>query len=58
VDENGIEPKCLIYLTDLCCKSFPEPPDYPLLWVRGLKLRHTSHKAAPFGETLRIRIGD
>jgi predicted metal-dependent peptidase len=49
VDENGIEPKCLIYLTDLCCNSFPEPPDYPVLWVTD------SHKTVPFGETLRIR---
>ena len=48
VEENGIEPKCLIYLTDLCCNS-PEPPDYPVLWVTD------SHKAVPFGETLRIR---
>lgn len=49
VEENGVEPKCLVYLTDLCCNSFPEPPDYPVLWVTD------SHKAAPFGETLRIR---
>jgi predicted metal-dependent peptidase len=51
VEENGIEPKCLIYLTDLCCNSFPESPDYPVLWVTD------SRKAAPFGETLRIGIG-
>lgn len=48
VEENGIEPKCLIYLTDLCCSSFPVAPDYPVLWVTD------SHKMAPFGETLRI----
>lgn len=52
VDENGIEPKGLIYLTDLCCNSFPVEPDYPVLWVTDLQ------KAAPFGETLRIHIGD
>jgi len=33
VEENGIEPKCLVYLTDLCCNSFPQAPDYPVLWV-------------------------
>lgn len=48
VEENGIEPKCLIYLTDLCCNSFPVAPDYPVLWVTD------SRKMAPFGETLRI----
>jgi hypothetical protein len=50
VEENGIEPKCLIYLTDFCCHSFPETPEYPVLWVTD------SPKTAPFGETLRIRI--
>jgi predicted metal-dependent peptidase len=48
IEENGIEPKCLIYLTDLCCNSFPVAPDYPVLWVTD------SDKAAPFGETLRL----
>ena len=48
VEESGILPKCLIYLTDLCCNRFPEPPDYPVLWVTD------SNKTAPFGETLRI----
>jgi predicted metal-dependent peptidase len=52
VEENEIEPKCLVYLTDLCCNSFPETPDFPVLWVTD------SHKTAPFGETLRIRIHD
>ena len=50
VEENGVRPKCLIYLTDLCCHSFPGPPDYPVLWVTD------SHKTAPFGETLRISV--
>jgi predicted metal-dependent peptidase len=48
VEENGIPLKCLIYLTDLCCNSFPDPPDYPVLWVTD------SHRTAPFGETARI----
>jgi predicted metal-dependent peptidase len=52
VEENGIEPKCLIYLTDLCCNSFPLVPDYPVLWVTD------SHQTAPFGETLGICIAD
>ncbi len=51
VEENGIEPRCLIYLTDLCCNSFPPAPDYPVLWVTD------SRKTVPFGETLRMRIG-
>jgi hypothetical protein len=50
VEENGIDPKCLVYLTDLCCHSFPDAPEYPVLWVTD------SPKTATFGETLRIRI--
>ena len=48
IEEEGIQPKCLIYLTDLCCNSFPEPPEYTVLWVTD------SRTTAPFGETLRI----
>ncbi len=51
VEENELYPVCLIYLTDLCCHSFPESPDYPVLWVTD------SRRTAPFGETVRI-VGD
>jgi predicted metal-dependent peptidase len=45
---NDITPVCLIYLTDLCCNSYPDVPEYPVLWVTD------SRRTAPFGETLRI----
>lgn len=48
VEENGLEPACLIYLTDLLCHSYPNPPDYPVLWVTD------SGRTAPFGETVPI----
>ena len=48
--ENDIAPGCLVYLTDLCCDSFPEEPDYPVLWVTE------SRRTAPFGETVRITL--
>jgi len=50
VTENGITPACFIYLTDLCCDSFPEVPEYPVLWVTD------SRRIAPFGETIRIGL--
>jgi predicted metal-dependent peptidase len=50
VAENDIAPVCLIYLTDLCCDSYPEAPEYPVLWVTD------SRRNAPFGETLRITL--
>jgi predicted metal-dependent peptidase len=46
-----LTPACLIYLTDLCCRSYPDPPEYPVLWVTD------SQRVAPFGETLRIAAG-
>jgi len=50
VEENGIAPVCLIYLTDLCCHSYPPIPEYPVLWVTD------SRREAPFGETVRINL--
>jgi predicted metal-dependent peptidase len=50
VKENQLAPVCLIYLTDLCCHSYPAPPDYPVLWVTD------SRRTAPFGETVRICV--
>jgi len=40
----------VIYLTDLCCRSYPPAPDYPVLWVTD------SRRTAPFGETIQINI--
>jgi predicted metal-dependent peptidase len=50
VTENDPTPACLIYLTDLCCDSYPEAPEYPVLWVTD------SRRKAPFGETVRIGL--
>jgi predicted metal-dependent peptidase len=50
VEQNQIAPVCLIYLTDLCCHSYPQIPEYPVLWVTD------SRKTAPFGETVRINL--
>jgi predicted metal-dependent peptidase len=48
VEANNIAPVCLIYLTDLCCHSYPQIPEYPVLWVTD------SRRTAPFGEIVRI----
>jgi predicted metal-dependent peptidase len=50
VEANGISPACLIYLTDLCCHSYPEPPHYPVLWVTD------SRSTGAFGETIQISV--
>jgi predicted metal-dependent peptidase len=50
VEQNQIAAVCLIYLTDLCCHSYPEAPDYPVLWATN------SRNSAPFGETVQISL--
>lgn len=49
VEQQGIEPACLIYLTDMC-GTFPESePHYPVMWASTTDLDN-----APFGEVIRI----
>ncbi len=48
LEEHQIEPRCLIFLTDLA-GSFPDDiPSYPVIWAA------TSERTAPFGETVAI----
>ena len=44
--ERQIEPVAVIFLTDLCCNSFGNQPDCPVLWVS------TDDGTAPFGEVV------
>jgi predicted metal-dependent peptidase len=50
VEQHDIAAVCLIYLTDLCCHSYPDPPEYSVLWVTD------SRRTAPFGETVQIKL--
>ncbi|MGD0894109.1 MAG: VWA-like domain-containing protein [Terracidiphilus sp.] len=46
LDEHGIQPQTLVFLTDLC-GTFPEiAPDYPVLWAS------TERRRAPFGSVI------
>ena len=48
LDEENVEPACLIFLTDLL-GTFPKiEPDYPVLWAV------TTDIQPPFGETIRL----
>ena len=49
LDENGVDPACIIYLTDMECNSFPSPPNAPTLWVSTEAYGHGCD--APFGIT-------
>ncbi len=50
VEKNGLVPVCMIYLTDLACNRFPQPPAYPVLWV------HVGEMVTqpPFGEAISL----
>lgn len=49
VEEQGLQPACFLYLTDMY-GTFPnEPPPYPVLWCA------TTDIEGPFGETLHIK---
>lgn len=50
VDEHGIHPQCLIYLTDGYGPFPTEAPPYPVLWVMTTKV------VPPWGEHVRIEI--
>jgi predicted metal-dependent peptidase len=49
IQETGVEPACLIYLTDLYGRT-PIQPDYPVLWAC------TNEQVADFGETINISM--
>jgi predicted metal-dependent peptidase len=51
-DIQDTAPCCLVYLTDLECRRFPDKvPDYPVLWVRSGSGGVT---AVPFGDVIDI----
>ena len=51
IEKQGLEPCCLIGITDLK-GSFPDAaPDYPVIWACDVK-----GASAPFGEVIEVRI--
>jgi predicted metal-dependent peptidase len=50
IDEQGITPACLIYLTDLDGQFPNQQPGYPCLWINYGDPRDK----APFGETIHV----
>ena len=52
IEAGNYSPACLIYLTDLECRSYPKThPSYPTLWVSLGK----NSNIPPFGEIIRIQ---
>ncbi len=52
LEDHDITPSCLIYLTDLECKSYPPyEPHYPVLWVKSGQ----GKIMPPFGEIINLQ---
>ena len=47
VSKEQIDPKCLIFFTDLCCDDFGKEPHYPVMWVVDSKTA-----IPPWGQTV------
>lgn len=49
IKDLDVDPTLMIYYTDGYCESFPEPPDYPVLWAL-----YGNDRKVPFGEVVSI----
>jgi len=59
VEQQNIDPVCLIYLSDLevCLDDYPKEPDYPVLWVVNGPFRESGYSwcpRPPFGELIEM----
>lgn len=52
VEENGVQPNVLIYLTDGYGLYPYEPPNYPVLWI----LSEGGKQEIPFGEVIKLEV--
>jgi predicted metal-dependent peptidase len=50
VDKEELNPVCFVYLSDMECSSYPDTPDYPVLWISTQK----NYDEPPFGEVIRM----
>ena len=51
-EKNNIDPVCCLYLTDLCCSSYPPEPQYPVMWIT----LGGWDGQPPFGEVIKIDV--
>ena len=52
VKNEGIEPACLLWFTDLECTRFPDDPGYPVLWLSTGR----QDSKPPFGEVVQLTV--
>ncbi|MBQ7457501.1 MAG: hypothetical protein IJS54_07860 [Desulfovibrio sp.] len=49
IEREGLHPVCLLWFTDLECSHFPDPPDFPVLWICP-----KGKQKPPFGEVAEL----
>ena len=55
LDEADVHPACMVYLTDLCCSSYPDEPAFPTLWVTSSPAELVgAFGQPPFGEVVHM----
>jgi predicted metal-dependent peptidase len=50
IEKHNLQPRAVVYLTDGYCHSYPEEPDYPVLWVQF----SYGQFHPPFGDKIQI----
>ena len=53
IEDENIQPACLIWFTDLECDRYPAEPEYPVLWVCSA----VHVQPPPFGQVLYLAAG-
>jgi predicted metal-dependent peptidase len=59
MEKDGFVPVACVYFTDLACDSYPDEPDFPVLWAhhgtsKDAKGRVVASERPPFGELIEI----
>lgn len=50
IEDDNLQPTCLIWFTDLECDRYPAEPEYPVLWVCSAP----HEQQPPFGQVLHL----
>lgn len=53
LEEEGLNPVCFIYFTDMECNAFPAEPAFPVLWITP----NEPSEPPPFGEVVVMEQG-
>lgn len=57
IEEEKVELVCAVYLTDGYCNSFPDEPEYPVLWAVSTP-RQQQEFSPPFGEVVYVDLSE